>query len=149
MKHNIYKGIFITGIIILLSLLAFGDYCHFYWHEDFSQQSAKYQAAVFIFGFTYILTVFLIYTIDLLKMVISLFYNKEVDTLEFYNYLSAVVGFFLYFEFWKALNGNGKCDLILIPNDSGGVFIIICCILTTYWRLKIISNYKNKTIKSI
>ena len=146
MKLSLYKVILYLGFIILIGLFTFDDYCYFYWHNDFTQKVGNYNLIIFLFSLIYILTVFTIYTLDLFILIINLLKNKKINTLEFYNYCTAIAIFFIYFELIKLLNNNGKCDFILIPNDTGGFLIIITCILITYWKVKIIIN--NKNIKS-
>ncbi len=145
-KNRIYKIFFwgsLLGTILTLPVLGLCQQ-HIYGTGEgrdffFFANKDYWQPIGLLFGL-FLLTQFFAYFFDSFRLIIRKIKKQKIENKELICYGVA----FLFGLIWTfiviRLNGNGHCDILIGPADTGMTIALIVASVINFWKLKIIEQ---------
>lgn len=88
----------------------------------------------------FLLTQFLAYFFDSFRIIIRKIQNKKIENKELMCFGVAFLSGLIWTFIVIRLNGNGNCDILIGPADSGMTIALIVASGINFWKLKIIEQ---------
>lgn len=141
-KRKLYTTLLVISVIFLPFLFQKIGQCE---EESYGWYGENNIEGLLSLSGLFILVEFVIFSIDNLIILIKKMIKREVNNSELFCLIGAIIMFILWILVVGKYSGNGTCDLIIGPADTGLFLAMLIISIINLWKVKSIKKIDNNT----